>query len=630
MKKSIALVLIFASFLLAGIIGLRVAPAANWTTDKTLNLSVFSLGNRLSNKDNFIKLSAFLPADPSLLSITFQNNRTITLYSLVEIGIQTNLPASNPYDPQEINLRVSFTAPSGKNETVGAFWYQDFNPKSHQPLGEPVWKVRFTPNEVGEWEAVAYAPVPGIRSNAVRFIVKPSDQPGFIRVNPNNSHYLAFDTGNFFFPIGVNMAWWDQGSDPISQYNLWLERFVANGGNTIRVWMADWSFGIEWKDTGLGNYNRRQYQAWLLDQLFKLAGERGVKIILVLINHGAFSLQANSEWDDNPYNASLGGPLSSPDRFVTDAAAVAYFRQRLNYIINRWGYSPDLLAWEWFNEVNLTLITDHALIPWLKEMTEFLHALDVNHHLATLSFAMRAQSVIWQMPDIDIVQVHEYSSHTDESEHDLAASAPQDFQELAASVPEKPILMGEFGYSASNYGDDIEKTGIHLHNGLWSTTFSGFAGSGMYWWWDIYIDPNNLWHEFNGLSQFITGIDLTQYQPFTPLEISGTGEAGGQAIGLGLRGDDILVWFRSQAYTVQAAVSGRDGIAAPSTYTPPLLDGLHLTIEDVADGQYTVSWFDPQTAEWLKQEAITSYNNTLTIPIPAFRDDLAAKITQNP
>ena len=85
--------------------------------------------------------------------------------------------------------------------------------------------------------------------------------------------------------------------------------------------MSAWAFGIEWKDTGLGDYSGRMKQAWLLDQVFKLAEQRGVYIMLTLLNHGAFSTSVNPEWNDNPYNAANGGPLKEPRLFVRNAQA---------------------------------------------------------------------------------------------------------------------------------------------------------------------------------------------------------------------------------------------------------------------------------------------------------------------
>jgi hypothetical protein len=309
---------------------------------------------------------------------------------------------------------------------------------------------------------------------------------------------------------------------------------------------------------------------------------------------------------------------------VSDTVARSYYQQRLSYIINRWGYSPDLLAWEWWNEVDLTPITERALIPWLHEMTAYLKQRDVNHHLTTNSFSVRSWSPVWKLPELDIVQVHEYSEYYPPDERDPADRVGQQLLSLTQNLPVKPILLGEFGYSARDYGEDVEKTGIHLHNGLWATTFSGYAGSGMYWWWDIYIESYNLWSQFKGLSNYINGVDLTQYISFSPLQITQQGAGSGQAIGLGLRGKDTMVWLRSNDYTVDASIAARDA------HEPPLVEGLTLTLEKMADGRYTVYWYDPQTANWLPKADVTAVGNVLTIPIPAFRSDLAAKIIRSP
>ncbi|HSB67317.1 MAG TPA: DUF5060 domain-containing protein [Anaerolineales bacterium] len=582
--------------------------------------------NTTSQTPTFLTPTAPTSAPP-LVIVNPSSNR-IERYNLLEINLQTILQVDNPYDPDEINIEVFFTTPSGDELKVGAFWMQDYDLQTRRPKGKPGWKVRITPTDAGIWSAVARIPDHGLESEAIRFQVVESNEPGFVRVHPSNPRYLAFDNGDFFFPIGLNICWWGGGLDPVAEYSKWLDLFTANGGNMIRVWMASWSFGIEWKDTGLGDYDERLYEAWTLDQLFSLADEHHVKIILVLMNHGPFSLSTNTEWKDNPYNAELGGPLASPDQFVTDPDARAYYQRRLNYIVNRWGYSTSLLAWEWFNEVNLTMIPYETLIPWLQEMTVYLRERDVNHHLTTNSSAIQAESPVWNMPEIDLIQKHEYAEQENAPDKDLAERVVADFNRLAMSAPIKPILLGEFGYSATNYGDDIETTGIHLHNGLWATTFAGYAGSGMYWWWDVYVDKYNLWKHFKGLSTFLEGVDLARYTSLSSVEIDGGGTD--EAVGLGLQGEDILVWIRSNDYTVQASVSARNGSPDSASYVPPLVEGLRLTLKDMPDGNYTVRWFDPQGANWLDAQSVTAQNHTLIIPIPGFSKDLAAKISPNP
>jgi hypothetical protein len=201
----------------------------------------------------------------------------------------------------------------------------------------------------------------------------------------------------------------------------------------------------------------------------------------------------------------------------------------------------------------------------------------------------------------DIIQKHEYAHQIGSTDRDLAERAADDFARLAASAPPKPILLGEFGYGTEGFFNDVDRTGIHLHNGIWATTFVGYAGSGMYWFWDVYVDLYRSWYHFRGLDRFLTDVDLTRYEPFSPLEITAPGGRPGQAVGLGLRGDDVLIWLRSNGYTVQAAEAAWAAAGSPSGLpTFPAGRGQVLTLGHERR-EYTVHWFDPQTGTWLDQ-----------------------------
>jgi hypothetical protein len=359
-----------------------------------------------------------------------------------------------------------------------------------------------------------------------------------------------------------------------------------------------------------------------------MAEERDMYVLLVLLNCADFNNWQTNGWNGNPYNAAQGGPLEKPEQFVTDPTARALLQRRLNYIVNRWGYSPRLLAWEWWNEVNLAPFTDETLIPWLQEMTAYLWEHDINRHLVTNSYAISDTSPTWILPEMEIIQKHEYAHQEATTIKDLAERAAADLITLVGSAPPKPALLGEFGYGTEGWGKDVDKTGIHLHNGIWVTTFVGYAGSGMYWFWDVYVEAYNAWHHFRGLDRFLEDLDLSRYQPFSPLEISGPGGGPGQAAGLGLRGEDTLIWLRSDAYTVQANEAAWEAAGSPAvfTYIPPLRKGQTLNLRDMQDGEYTVHWFDPQSATWLDPVEATAQGGRLLIPIPDFNRDLAARI----
>ena len=546
----------------------------------------------------------------------------VAQYGRLELALATDRTVDNPYDPTQIDLRVHFTAPDGQISTVPAFWMQDFDRTTLQPTGAPGWRVRFTPTQPGEWFAQAEVMGHNQRSAQLSFPVAPSDNPGFVRIHPTNPRYFAFDDGSPYIPIGLNLGW--GGQDVLGDYTRWLDRLSANGGNVARIWMASWSFALEWNDTGLGDYTNRMKQAWLLDQVFQLAEERGIYLMLTLLNHGAFSTSVNSEWADNPYNMANGGPVKTPIAFVTDPTAKAFFKQRLRYIAARWAYSPNLFAWEWWNEVNWTGIGDDDLGPWIQEMTPVLQAHDPYDHLITNSLANGTFTQLWAMPELDFSQQHDYSGG------DLKRTLERDLARITKIAPTKPVLMGELGYSA---GAQETLDAMHLHIGLWAAPFLGYAGGSMYWWWDNFVDPQNQWPQYQALATFLQGEDLAA---------STVGKAtitpeGAQALTLQTP-NRALLWLYSDAYTIPAVQGAYDKAVRDALknrqkltdwrYVPPLLRDHLVTLNGLTDGNYRIQWYAPQSGQWLTESTVQVENGIAELAVPAFDTDLAAKLSR--
>ena len=548
-------------------------------------------------------------------------------YRPLDLTLITDGMVANPFDPAQLDLRVRFTSPTGQVFLIPAFWYQAFTTQL-QPEGAPSWQVRFTPTEAGAWRAQAELTQPKLTSKSLTFSVAVNAKArGFVRVHPEIARYFAFDNGDLYFPIGLNIAW--STGDVLKDYERWFDRLSANGGNVARIWMASWSFALEWNDTGLGDYSNRMKQAWLLDQVFKLAEERGIYIMLTLLNHGAFSTSVNPEWADNPYNVANGGMLKRPDEFVTNGEAKELFKRRLRYIAARWGSSPHLFAWEWWNEINWTPITDAQLEPWIAEMTKTLTTYDPYDHLRTHSYAAGSGSPIWAMSELSFAQQHDYSGS------DLIGVFTDANRGFDKNAGDKPRLVGELGNTASGENWALDPEAIHLHNGLWAAPFTGYAGGAMYWWWDNYIDPNNLWPHFKGLHDFFEGEDLTRLTA-TLVTVSTK-----EATALALQGEEhALLWVRSNGYTVQAVQEAYDQAVRAALkakrkftewrYEPPVLSTISVTLTGLQDGAYTVRWYSPTARSWGKEERIQVKNGTATLTIPSLQRDLAAKVVRVP
>jgi hypothetical protein len=554
------------------------------------------------------------PSKAASLALSQPTQATPRLCKL-ELTVQTRFEVANPYDPDEIDLRVRFTSPRGETISVPAFYY--LHQSDPNASG---WRVRFTPVVAGRWRATAEATLPESHyiGAPVSFIVSPRAASGFVRVNPRNPRYLAFDDGHSFFPIGLNLGWWRD--DAIKDYTRWLDALQANGATATRIWMAPWSFGLEWNDTGLGNYNNRQLRAHWLDQVIAMAEQRGIYIVLGLIPDRDLRGGEGGLWADNPYNAANGGPLATPQDFVTNAEAKRLFKQRLRYVAARWGYSPNILAWEYWNEVEATRIETPQLKPWIEEMTAALREADPNHHLITTSYIGNGDNAIWAMPEIDLLQRHEYNAWP-------KWFAPiEDGFRLTQDAPAKPLLFGEFGYASS--GEPLNpatKDGIHLHNSLWASAFSGFATTAMYWWWEDYVEAGDLWPQFKGLSGFLKDEDMATLRPAV------VSSSTSRAVVLALARDDrALLWLRNAQYD-QGEASFKYTLSQSTGQPYQLeldeLDDVQIALDGLRNGNYSVEVFDTMTGEPLTTATAQASDGTLVMTAPPFVRDIAIKLS---
>lgn len=428
---------------------------------------------------------------------------TIGQYEKFELSVDLDASFSNPYDYDEIVVQAIFTAPDGGELTVDGFFMKDFqlNTMSGALNLEPngVFKIRLAPHLTGTWSYILQ-----ITHSSGTLSLEPEtfdcvarDHPGFVRSNLTN--YLHFDNGEQYIPVGENMAW--QNSNAYLDYTKWLTGLSDNGGNFIRLWQAAWGLGVEWKNGSNGFAGLRRYKESTMayqDWLFDFCADKGVYIMLCLQYHGQVSTQVNPNWQDSPYNVVNGGPCQNTWDFFTNEEARAHTKNRLRYIVARWGYARSIMAWELFNEVGWTdNYQQHQLeiADWHAEMAAYLKSIDPYQHLVTTSFADEAQDpLVWANPDIDLTQTH-YYLNTSNLQKALVNGITGYLEAFG-----KPTLTGEFGLGGNSELANEDPDGIHIHNAMWGTLFGGGLGTGMSWWWDSYIEPQDLYFHFAPLS----------------------------------------------------------------------------------------------------------------------------------
>lgn len=449
---------------------------------------------------------------PVFKSVT-PNSSTIQKLEKFELKIDLIAGYSNAYDYDDIAVQCIFTTPSGKKDTVDGFYMEHYNFTTDSTInskGYGNFSVRYTPVESGNYsyqlscinkEGKAVYPAKSFKSTD-------HFAKGFVRKNTTN--YLSFDDGAQYIPVGENMCW--QQRNVVNDYTKWLTKLTDNGGNFIRLWMPDWSFGFEWKNgkngfEGLKKY--KQSSAFYLDWLLEYCKEKSVYMMLCLNHHGQVSTGVNPEWKDNPYNAANGGPCNNTWDFFTNATAKDLIKNRMRYIVARYGYSQNIMSWELFNEVEWTDQYEthkNDVKNWHGEMAAFLKNIDVNKHLVTTSFAHDHNDAgTWNLEDIDFTQTHYYAGVSNPEK--ILSAGSRDY----LLQYDKPTLNGEFGINAQNISlGTIDPKGVYIHNSIWATAFSGAMGTAMTWWWDNYIDPKNLYVHYKPLSRLINSLALKE------------------------------------------------------------------------------------------------------------------------
>ena len=439
--------------------------------------------------------------------------------------------------------------------------------------------------------------------------------PEPIRINGRN--FVQGD--NIFIPFAYNIAWANRHEE-ISKYERWFKAASTNGINVARVWMASWSLGIEWNDTGLGDYTKRLDRAWALDQVFRIGAKYGIGIDLVLINHGAFSESTNPEWFANPYNELNGGPIANPGEFATNPVARKFWEQRLRYITARWAGEPALFTWEWWNEVNFTPITGQVLTEWISWSDSLLKKWDPYKTLTTTSWSSGASLQDWSVVDYAVTHVYDDKDPI----RTLAAQASA----LRESVPNKPILVGEMGSGTVTEDPFTDPYGLHLHNAHWAATFVGFGAPASYWWWDIYVDPLNLWTLTKGLSLLVKDTN--------PVEMKRSEVSTFKSTSTLLLTDKnvVLGWIRHNDYDrsakarllLEAAIKSLKTKKPPQTKFPdPKVKSGKVSIPVDMDGAYVVTVMETKSGRILKNYTLNSKNQKISFVIPAFLGDVAFK-----
>jgi hypothetical protein len=192
---------------------------------------------------------------------------TVAKYEKQEITFDVTTLANNPqlpFDPSPppgiveisgVSVDGVFTSPTGKVWNQPGFYYQLFDDQLmggaewFYPTGQAVWKVRFTPDEIGVWQYYIKAQdSSGTTQSASRsFEVTASTNHGFIKSSETDPRYFEYSDGTYFPALGMNSAYNEiQWTNPNANQS-YFQKAGSNGIQVVRMWLSTWSiFGSSW------------------------------------------------------------------------------------------------------------------------------------------------------------------------------------------------------------------------------------------------------------------------------------------------------------------------------------------------------------------------------------------------
>ena len=570
-------------------------------------------------------------------------------YETLELGVELPKTYKNPYDSAAVEVNAVIKHDGGE-ETVPMFWYEDYERslvggvEKLTETGRAFWMLRYLPKSAGEYRISVSVKENGKKKytdKVASVSVSAGNADGYLRVAADKTH-LEFDNGEAFNGVGHNLCGWEfAGGDNMAgtyDYDRWLNELATNGANLVQFDLCEGD-NLEWTrrdgelpySEGYGGVRRFNPQtAWKTDYKVKSCESLGIYFRFSLYHWEDFDNEGDNNfpdwgWNRNPYNSANGGPADNVTEFFETEESRAATKNYFRYCVARWGYSPNLVMWELWNEADAPEVVWAAgdsyynqkqlVSDWHREMAEYIKSLDVNKHLVTTSFANAGNGdEVWKLDCIDVTTFHRYTMYNDGTEGTFnGVKALYLLVNSRLGTYGKPVIAGEFALSpAGDIQRENDKAGIGFHNQIWASVFAGSFGTAMHWNWDSYLDRNDLYYHYKPLSDFLRYEDLRGAK--TENNIMTEEEALYMSMTAGGKG---YIWVKDRNYDYYQVLNG---------YQPKTVSGASVTLK-MADGAYKAEFFDTYTGAKLSEADLTAANGSLNVAVPDFVKDVAVKIT---
>lgn len=473
----------------------------------------------------------------------------------------------NPYLEWHLNAEAIFMhRATGEIQTIDGFYYQEFEREQSDPnTTNWGWNVlptshnmrfRFAPPLEGGWDVfISVTLQDGSSFNYCPFVINVTpntENDGYVKVADNKK--VLERNGELFFPIGQDLHWpLDDNGD---EYGLQTGAYSYNtvnsrahvefendmvtlknkGVNSFRMLLNPPSLDIEFEK--VGDYTDRLNYGWEIDKIIEKAEELDLYIHFNMLVH--YGLEANHafrlhwDWSKNYVPHGWGEHVGhygyrdffieddTPELFMSDITCIKYYKQKVRYLIARYGYSThiymlellseannvgnknDITGWGTYNHYYSAYNHDSQqpirVANWHDIMSKYIKN-ELNHkqHLVCASYAGYAHAdgsngdYTYSIPEIDVVSWNNYSDSI--KKFHVNGNRIKSIQQQY----NKPIFWSETGPLAPNNCDN----GTTYRKDAWMTGFSGI--SGFNYWAGAEPEFHDQWEHLGNVRNFIEG-----------------------------------------------------------------------------------------------------------------------------
>ena len=494
-------------------------------------------------------------------------------FGVFERALESRGSYANPY--VDVAVDVSFISPSGDSDVIEAFWD-----------GGDVWRIRFSPDEVGLWQYTTTSTDPGLDGVKGILHVGPSDRSGGLRVSAAASNHFERQNGDPVWFLG-DTQWAAFGTKDAERLNFeafqqYVDVRAAQGFNVIHAMLmiADPVFhGLPEAEEPFEQFSDQRLNPayWQeVDRRIAYMNSKGLTVALILAWGGNYGTDTSErmQWGSFPNSEARL-------RFARYAAARYSAFDTYFLISGEYDYSDGLTKADFIRigddlaryDPHDRLLGIHPGPAWVTE--EF-------NELATwMSFGDYQQNY--------------------ENVHDVA---------LAARIRRAtPIVNSEYGYYLRDQSEDGEcdkqnsctreefrfaaydilMAGAYIVTGFGSTYYGGIRDPGPF---DVHAGRNDVAEDDIGhMRTLFHSVTWWNLDP-RPEEISGDGVTRLLADA----GSEYVAYVRDNA-------SGK----------------LSVLLNDPSHALYVATRFDPRTGSFEEVDALAG-PDSITMPVPDGRD----------